>query len=261
MKKLLFLASIATLFLASCNEITEEKRFTYIKPAQVNRTVLIEDFTGQQCPNCPTATDIIHELQEEYGDTSIIAVGIHSGPTGFKGHGNYIGLATDLGDLYYYHYGVSYQPCGMINRHGLVNYDTWRSLVRSALEEKATLDLDLTCNYDEADNNRVDIDIDAYGTDGTTTGRLQLWVLEDSITAVQIMPTGATELNYVHNHVLRDAPNGEWGNEFTIAEGEKKRVHHEYRLNTAWKARNISIVAFVYNDNGVQQAVKKALIQ
>lgn len=64
--------------LSSCSDLDEQDRFVYIKPADAARKVLIEDFTGQKCVNCPKATDEIHVLQETYGEDNIIAVGIHS---------------------------------------------------------------------------------------------------------------------------------------------------------------------------------------
>ena len=85
----------AAFILAACNDVAEDDRFIYVKPADVNRAVLIEDFTGQQCSNCPMATDEIESLVEQYGDTAVIAVGIHSGPLGFAGSSTQIGLMTD----------------------------------------------------------------------------------------------------------------------------------------------------------------------
>ena len=80
-----------------CSDLDEQDRFVYIKPADAARKVLIEDFTGQKCVNCPKATDEIHVLQETYGEDNIIAVGIHSGPLGFAGNKTIVGLLTYLG--------------------------------------------------------------------------------------------------------------------------------------------------------------------
>ena len=55
--------------LSSCSDLDEQDRFVYIKPADAARKVLIEDFTGQRCPNCPSATDEIHHLQETMART------------------------------------------------------------------------------------------------------------------------------------------------------------------------------------------------
>lgn len=49
--------------LASCSNIAEDERYIYVKPAEVKRSVLIEDFTGQRCINCPNANDEIATLQ------------------------------------------------------------------------------------------------------------------------------------------------------------------------------------------------------
>ena len=84
----------------ACSNIAEDERLIYVKPADAQRKVLIEDFTGQRCINCPNAADKIEQLKEEYG-TSIIAVGIHSGPLAVFSRGKILGLRTEEGDAYY----------------------------------------------------------------------------------------------------------------------------------------------------------------
>ena len=44
-------------------------------------------------------------------------------------------------------------------------------------------------------------------------GKLQLWLVEDSIVAPQMFPNNKVEKEYVHNHVFRDPINGDWGTE------------------------------------------------
>ena len=68
------------LLLLGCDRISEAERLVYEKPEPARRVVLIEDFTGQRCKNCPNAADKIEQLKKEYGEENIIAVGIHSGP-------------------------------------------------------------------------------------------------------------------------------------------------------------------------------------
>ena len=38
---------LATLLMQACGDIAEEDRLIYVKPAAVERSVLLEDFTGQ----------------------------------------------------------------------------------------------------------------------------------------------------------------------------------------------------------------------
>lgn len=252
MKNVIPLCLLLTI-IASCTPISENEQLIYVKPASAKRVVLLEDFTGQRCVNCPKGTEIIEQLQQTYGDTAFIAVGIHGGPLGFAGNARLVGLATAVGDEYYDHWQLEYQPVGLVNRRGALSYTDWTAAVVEELSKTAPLDMDMTATLTD---NRIDITLQASGTDGTTTGHLQVWVVEDSITALQLMPDGSANNEYVHNHVLRTPVNGTWGEPFTIDEGMQRELTMTQPLDTQWNPRNLSIVAFVYNDQGVQQAVK-----
>ena len=214
--------------------------------------MLLEDFTGQRCVNCPSGTAVIEQLLQEYGD-AVIAVGIHGGPLGFKGNANTLGLATSVGDEYYNHWQLEYQPVGLVDRHGAVNYTDWTKAVNDELSKAAPLDLAVAALIYGTD---ISIIVTARGTDGTTTGKLQVWLLEDGITAMQMMPDGSANREYVHNHVLRTPVNGTWGEDFTVKEGETEEKLLTQPLDVSWNPDRLSVVAFVYNDQGVQQAAK-----
>lgn len=248
------------LTLSSCSDISESERYTYVKPADVSRKVLIEDFTGQRCINCPKATDEIESIQETYGAGNVIAVGIHSGPLGFKGTEKALGLATELGDTYYYHWKIDAQPKGKINRGPNCDYSTWKGQVNRLIQTPSPLLLYMYNEYNK-DTREVNIELRSLGTTGTTTGKLQLWVVEDSIVAMQSMPDGSLDRNYVHNHVLRAAINGDWGTDFTIAEAESKVQTFTYKLDEKWVPEHVSIIGFVYDDNGVVQVEKAPVIE
>ena len=251
MKKFVYLFALIFLFVA-CDHIAEGDELIYVKPEPAQRVVLLEDFTGQKCVNCPFGSEIIEQLQEAYGD-NLVAVGIHSGKLGFKGNANNVGLATDLGDEYYNHWNLEYQPVGLINRHGAVNYTDWAKAVKEELAKPSAIDLKTSAVLKDGS---IDIAVEVTGKGGTVNGKLQVWVLEDGITAMQLMPDGSTNRDYVHNHVLRTAVNGTWGEDFAISEGATKKQTFTQAVDAKWNTTNLSIVAFVYNDNGVEQATK-----
>lgn len=257
--KNIFLGAVGaamTLAAASCSNIDEDERLVYVKPAEVGRAVLIEDFTGQRCVNCPDGTNAINAIMETYGEDNIIAVGIHSGPLGFAGNANVLGLMTDTGEEYYKKYGISSQPSAMFNRSVVSNnYNTWAAYIPELISQKANLSIAIGNAYDES-SRTLTTDIDAFGTNGTTNGKLQVWLIEDGIVALQLMPDGSANANYVHNHVFRAAVNGTWGESVTVKEGEHTKKQYTYTLPSSWKAENVSVVAFVYNDSGVEQAAK-----
>lgn len=240
------------MILAGCDYISEQERLIYEKPEPAQRVVLLEDFTGQRCTNCPKATDVIEQLLETYGD-ALVAVGIHGGPLGFAGNAKVTGLATKTGDEYYNHWNLEHQPVGLINRHSPVDYPQWAAVVKEELTKSAALRLTGTVSYED---DVMTIHLYAEGTDGTVTGKLQVWVLEDGIKTLQLMPDGSANQEYVHNHVFRTAINGTWGEDFSINEGEKVEREFTQALEPTWNKEQLSIVAFVYNDNGVQQAVR-----
>lgn len=254
------------LMLVGCDHIAEEERLIYdpIMPETgqgegqgdeesglTKRVVLLEDFTGQRCPNCPTAGKVVEQLQEVYGD-ALVAVAIHGGQLAVANTPRVIGLKTDAGEEYNSHWKLAEWPMGMIDRHGLVNYPNWVDEVKKEWATLAPLRLEGTAAFvDDA----IAITVKAEGTDGTVTGKLQIWLLEDGIKALQLTLEGVDQ-GYIHNHVLRTAVNGTWGEDFSIGEGEIVERTFTQTLEPNWNKDNLSIVAFVYNDDGVQQVTK-----
>jgi len=115
---LLAYSLFTALLLSACSQIDESERFIYVEPSGVARAVLIEDFTGQRCINCPTAASEIERLQKEYGEENVIAVSIHSGPLAVFSNEKVKGLRTELGDTYYSHWNIESEPSGPIGEQG-----------------------------------------------------------------------------------------------------------------------------------------------
>ncbi len=264
-KGLLALCLLALLpFLTACDHIDEKDQLIKVdnpipepdepdEPTYTVRTVLLEDFTGQRCVNCPTGTEVIEQMLTSEWGNRLIAVGIHSGPLGFKGNATTVGLATDLGDEYYNHWNLEYQPVGLINRGTPTAHTNWIAVVRQELGYVSEVMMELSAKLN---NGQIDITVEEQALGGTYTGKIQVWVLEDGITALQSMPDGSVNRNYVHNHVLRTAVNGTWGADVTLTPGQTEQQTYSQAIDTKWNTANLSIVAFVYNDDGVEQAIK-----
>jgi len=243
--------------LLSCSNIAEEDRLIYVEPATANRAVLIEDFTGQRCVNCPRATEKIHEIQELYGEDAVIAVAIHCGPFGFTGNKKYAGLKTDFTQQYWdaWFDNSQGQPVAKINRGaGNDDYQNWSSVIATELQKTTNVTINILCNYDEA-TRKITVNTSVVGPNGEKD-KLQLWLVEDGIVGMQSQPDGSIMEDYVHNHILREAINGTWGEEFTYSESANE-FKNDITLNDKYVADNCSVVAFVYNDTeGVKQVVK-----
>lgn len=249
---------------ASCSNIDEGDRLIYVKPAEVGRAILIEDFTGQRCINCPTGTEIINGIVDTYGEDNVIAVGIHSGPLGFAGNSKTVGLMTDTGNEYYTHWDKENkmgQPWVVFNRKTSPDshYNNWAAMVGLIISEKANLSVNIANAYDAA-SRTLTTTVGADVVNGTVNGKLQVWIVEDGVKALQMMPDGSANKEYVHNHVFRAAVNGTLGEDVTVKEGETTTKQYQYKLPETWNADNIAVVAFVYNDGGVENVAKKHLV-
>lgn len=258
LKNILF-AALAVAAFSSCSNVDDDERYIYVKPADIGRCVLIEDFTGQRCSNCPRATATIESLQEQYGAENVVAVGIHSGPLGFAGNSKYVGLMTDTGNEYYMSNNIPSQPYGVINRTSKSGNDSeWGTIVYNEIQKTAPVSITLANSYD-SNSRTATIDVSMLGINGVS-GKLQVWLIEDGITALQMMQDGTVNYDYVHNHVFREAVNGTWGEDVSIAEGATAAKQYTVTLSDKYVAENVSVVAFVYNDSGVQQVSKASLI-
>ena len=58
---------LALAVLTACDNVDENERFSGPVDITPKKNVLIEDFTGQRCLNCPLAADAVHAMQATYG--------------------------------------------------------------------------------------------------------------------------------------------------------------------------------------------------
>lgn len=259
MKHLYTLLLVGVTLMASCDPVDSDKRFVEMPAATIQRNVLIEDFTGQRCIYCPGATDDITKLQATYGADKLIAVVIHAGPLAVKPTPISVGLRTDVGDTYYTYWSIPNVPKAIINRRGgILAKNAWAGKIYDEFAQTTTVRIELNCQYD-ANNQRVEIETKLKTVNTDEKGRLQLWLVEDDIVAPQLFPNNRLEKNYIHNHVLRAAVNGEWGKELTLLFNQPHKDKTTYTLPNGILPDKAWIVAFFYNDSGVLQAVRQKI--
>lgn len=248
--------------MVACDEVSVNDRLIYVEPPQVSRAVLIEDYTGQYCVNCPRATEEIERLIEQYGDSIVIAVAIHSGPFG-KSKGEPSPLYTEVGDMYFNTWGMSAQPIGLIDRlfgSTPFSYTDWAGGVNYEVAIEPPVSFLTDIDYD-AETRDAAIEVQTIGLDSAlVSGKLQVWLVEDSIDSFQLMPDGSREEHYNHMHVFRASVNDPWGDALSVSHGQVAVKNYELKLDPAWMPEHCSVVTFLYDDSGVHQVAKKKLI-
>lgn len=246
---------LAVVAFAACDNIDENERYTptHYQPA---RAILIEDFTGQKCVNCPLATVTLSSLSQYFGD-SIISVAIHGGPFGYA---EPKGLATKEAETYYNALNIKEQPNGVINHRGYTTpYAQWTKEVCELIKTPSNTTLNASTSIED---NELTVNLTYSSYEANAQAILKVWLVEDSITAIQSLPAawgGGNDKNYVHNHVYRRAINSVEGTSVSLSPTpvtEKFNV----TLDNKYVIKNLSVIAFIYTEsNGVLQVTKKHL--
>lgn len=259
--KSILLGCTLLLGLTACDTVSESDRFTGPLSVEAKKNVLIEDFTGQRCPNCPLAAEQVSSLQQAYGAERVIAVSIHGGSLSVSENTSAIGLANDQGQDYNNHWGVQSWPKGYIDRSGnLVDFEQWGARVFSRFSVTPKADLSVSGLTYDAATRRLTFTAHAKG-EANVTGRLQVWLTESGIVAPQLMPTGGTNRKYVHNHVFRASVSAPYGDELTLTDGETVDKTYETTLKDKWVPDKMSLVIFFWNDqDGVMQVIDQAVL-
>ena len=259
MKNILYLLLLLPL-LSSCDQVDENDRYIEVGQIQVARRVLLEEFTGQHCTNCPDAHAIIERLEEQYGE-DLIVVSIHAGNFGVQSP---FGLMQQEGDQYANRWDIKAYPAGVVDRKGgQMTMDAWSSAIRTAAEEETNLEIELKAEFAE-DNSVINVTTHLLSSEDLT-GYLQLWVVENGVIAEQYNGN-QTISDYVHNNVFRGCVNGLWGQEISIKSGISQEFDNSMATVltgtpvSKWNLDNIYIVGFVYNDSGVIQVNKTKVL-
>lgn len=258
-RTLLYIAFIAVLgCMASCDVIDENERYVKEDTADMGervQRVLVEEFTGHMCVNCPDGAVVVHNIQESYPGR-VVVIGIHAGmfatptPSGL--------FTTDFrtpeGDAYDKAFPYEGNPAAMFNRSASngsyvsTNKDMWLTIADNELKKQPVCELTPTCEYDAATRTlKVTTEVYAWANMPADL-KLQVQLTEDGIVGAQMTSTGVNA-TYEHNHVLRAAVNGTWGETMaSLLEGETKTYEHTFVLDEAWVAENCNIVVFAYEN-------------
>ena len=184
----------------------------FFYPANMERSLLVESFTGQSCSNCPTGHATMKRVLAQT-DQSIVEVAHHAGynPDNFT-------MMEDLHYTMFYGSNSTYAPAFMINRWPDANkyipvQEVSEANILSILSQTAPLhpyaSLKLASDYNE-ETREVKLRLQVYGHEdmGQTQNVLNVVMIQDGM--IDIQSNGGSD--YEHNHVFRGAVTGnEWG--------------------------------------------------
>ncbi len=261
-RKLIYTALSLGIIMSACKGIAEDDRYIAVDAVKVERTVLLEDFTGQNCVNCPAAHRIVEGLEEQYGD-HFIAVSIHAGHFGISAtNKRYTGLMQEEGQIYNDRYHIEDYPQGVIDGHSpAINADLWATAVYEEISKRTPLLLKLDAELDHTGKN-INIACTMKASENLS-GNLVVWIVESGIVARQEDISQGRINDYVHNNVFRACVNGLDGDEVSLTAGEPAVRSYSIALKETetetWNASNLAAVAFVAGTDGVLQASRASV--
>lgn len=236
-------------------------RKTIVADNLVERTVLLENTTGDMCSNCPAGHDYIEKAMKEAGEDKFIWMAHHAGYNA----GKYTSNQSDTIARIFYNTQMTYAPGLMIDRTNLLSVGVTTSgepggpifsvnevASRGMLDEyfrlmqsdMSPIALDVQHSFDVTTRNlsvtvRGDILVELANRNTLALG---IAILEDNLEGTQAGVAG----KYMHSHVCRDAMTSILG---TLVKGDSNTFEFTYSkaLNSKFVPENVSLVVWVAN--------------
>jgi len=251
--------SLFTLMIISAGCFENQKDVVPFVPSG-NHVVLLEEFTGKGCTNCPKGSRELENLLTQFPN-NLVAVSLHAG---FFANPNFFPLGqydlrTDEGEFLidYLTQPIGY-PSGVVNRTPVngdmqLGLNQWASAITAAIQEPPAVEFSITRTFD-VNTGQLVVTIDGIGKEALEGElRVSVMITESGIIDAQDdLEAGGIVEDYNHKHVLRDMLTPPDGAPIldNIAIGETFSTTYTTTLDTSWVAGNMEVIAFVSLVNG-----------
>ncbi len=261
--KFLLILTVVSMLFYGCEKIdppfTENQGGT--DPPDTTRVVkrvLLEDYTGHDCVNCPTAAVAAEDLKEVYGE-KLVVMAVHAGFFARPTPGLPEDFRTDAGEVWDQYFGISAagNPNGVVDRvekapgDYIFNYGEWGTAIAAELEEDAEAKITIENSF-SGDNLTSNITSE-FLTELDGIYNIVFCITQDSIIGSQKnndTNVGDTPLieDYVFMHVLRYT-NAVWGDNLTdnVEVGKEYESTFSVDFEADWIPKNCHVVAFICN--------------
>ena len=230
------------------------------------KTVLIKDFTGARCVNCPAAAEYAHNLQHQLDEDHIFIMSVHAGFLA-QPMGQFPDFLTEEGTAWYNNHNSN--PLFSVDHVALTDGNTLSveqldAPVASALVlEDQTFEILVDADYDEA-TRQLQVGIHTVAmTELDGQFYITVCLVEDNIIGWQTTP-GGVDKEYVFRNVFRGTLNGAYGEEFEslhVNMDEDYYRRYTTEIDPDYNADECYLFVYVYDksqgDKILQTAVKK----
>jgi len=238
------------------------------------RKVLLEDYTGHTCGNCPRAARVAEAIVHTYGNKVVVIANHVSSQfaqpvseTHYKED-----FRNETGNDWDVFFGMSSAglPKGNVNRTKPYprGDGAWTGLVETALNQPQSAKLDVTSYYDRT-QKLLNVDVKTTFLQAVAGNIKMVIVLtQDSIISEQkdyappagvvTEDDGETRPDYLFENLLIGSVNGTWGQlvKESPAKGDTLTIKNScyvlgkcfFKNTVCVNDKNVNVVVFVYND-------------
>ena len=229
------------------------------------KMVLIKDFTGARCVNCPAAAEYAHNLQHQLDEDHIFIMSVHAGFLA-QPMGQFPNFLTEEGTEWYNNHDSN--PLFTVDHVALTDGNSLKveqidTPVVTALDEEQSFEIVIGRQFDPT-SRQLQVNIQAVSlTDRDGHFFITACLVEDNIVGWQIIP-GGTDKEYVFHNVFRGTLNGAYGESFEdhhVDSDDTFSFSYNTEINADYNADECYVVVYVYDRNQgdkiLQTAVKK----
>ena len=220
------------------------------------RNVLVEEFTTEKCPNCPSMATMMKNTLNRYPQQAArVALVCHH--SGFYTD-QFTTSADNAYTWFYNDAGATYAPALMFDRYPYTEADNTGlktpvlfasnsseiiAYINNRLNTPAYLDLDAEAAFN-ADSTSVTVWVTAKRAQGyEVTPRLAVVLTENDIASTSQAGYSGT---FYHAHVMRDI-NSTWGVDVDNWTDNQATYSYTFDLKNNWNRSNLQVVAYIGN--------------
>lgn len=264
MKRIVLSIFLSTLFVVSGCDIIEEP---YINSGiddpnngETVQKILLEEFTGHQCPNCPEGAEIIKQLKNLYGNR-LIVIAYHAGFFARTSPGFTTDYRTTIGTELDSYFGIQAYPSGLVNRSNseVLGRFAWATAVGQYAETQPKLRISIEKNYNNT-SRALSVTVTAKALEPLSKLNICVFIAESGMISPQLSAEG-TIPDYEHNHVFRTSLNGTWGTSI-FEEGantdQSQSITVSGNIDETWNESNIDIICFAF-DSETEEIIQSEL--
>lgn len=215
--------------------------------------VLLEEFTGVKCNNCPAASQRAKNLQSIYGKENLILLAIHAGNLATTDGDHPKAFNTPEGTELFNFFQLFGVPVGFVNRldhpdNRIIKPDgDWPGLVASELERQPVAEITIAEDSYNAGTMKLTVNgsITVSGSVPSNTF-LCVYLAENDIISAQTLGDKSVDPDYEHDHVFRGSFSGTYGTSIDLSSGSASFTESITLPSDAVK-ENCEVIAFVYD--------------